>query len=452
MSTPVSCDLLIRDATLVDSVAGGSATRVRANHDIAVTGNAISAVAPTGTLEVSAKHSVDGHSYATLPGLVNAHAHSAMSLLRGLAEDVDVTTWFNDIIWRVESNLTPEDAYWGMKLAIVEMIESGVTTVADHYMFMADIARACQESGMRAHLAPTMFDQDPDRELGQAADFVAQWHRGAGGRITAWLGPHSPYLCSPQFLQRCVGLAGELGVGIHLHLAETRSQVTASLNAHGLTPPKHLQKVGLFDVPVLCAHATHATSDDIRLLAQHRAGVAHCPKTFLKLASGIANISEMLDHEVAVGFGSDGPASNNTLDILEQMRLAAMLQKHQHGNAALLNTAQALALASGGGARALRQDQLVGALEVGHLADLVLIDLSGAHLQPLHDLPAALVYSARAADVDTVIVDGQLLMEKRRLVSLDKEEVIAEASQRGFRLAGSPKGRRIQTFPGGPDA
>jgi 5-methylthioadenosine/S-adenosylhomocysteine deaminase len=437
-------DLLIRDVALFDPAADG----MLEHRDIVLGDGTIVSIDPHDD-DVSAQTVVDGRGKLAIPGLVNAHAHSAMTLLRGVAEDVSVETWFNDIVWRLEANLSEGDAYWGMKLAAVELIEAGVTCVADHYFHMDAIARACEEAGLRAHLAPTLFGNDPESELAHARAFVERWHGAAGGRIRAWLGPHSPYLCSGDFLRRCRDEAASLGVGVHLHLSETRSQLERSLDEHGLTPPAYLERLGLMEVPLLCAHATHATPDDIALLGRYGVGVAHCPKTFLKLASGIADITAMLEQGVKVGLGSDGAASNNTLDILEQARLAALLQKHEHHDATLLPRREALQLATYGGAAALGQGHELGRLEPGYLADIVLVDLTGAHLQPLHDVAAALLYAARASDVDTVIVQGQVLMQERELTTLDKAEVVTEAARRGLRLARSPKAERIQTFPGG---
>ncbi|MEM6431880.1 MAG: amidohydrolase, partial [Deinococcota bacterium] len=388
---------------------------------------------------------------------INCHAHSAMTLFRGVAEDVDVMTWFNDIIWKLETNLSPEDVYWGAKLAAIEMIEAGVTTVSDHYFFADEVARAFLDAGLRAHIAPTLFDAagaDLDQALQTSQDFVSRW-QGEGttseqddvGRIQVWLGPHSPYLCSREMLTEVKELAKSLGIGIHLHVSETKSQVEISLEQHGKTPARYLEQLGLFEVPVLCAHATHATTDDITILAQHKAGVAHCPKTFLKLASGIADVTEMLARGVPVGLGTDGPASNNTLDIFEQMRLTAMLQKHERDDATVLGRQEVVGLATAGAARVLCEQQL-GKLQPGYLADVILVSLDEAHIQPVHDLAAALVYSASARDVQSVMVHGEVLMQQRVLPKLDKREVVEHVTIRAHNLRESTSNTRLQTFPG----
>jgi 5-methylthioadenosine/S-adenosylhomocysteine deaminase len=433
-------DLLISNATVINS------TRQKANilegHDIAVTGNRISAIAPTGRL--GATHIINANGMALLPGLINTHAHSAMVLFRGAVEDVTPEAWFNDFIWRMETNLTPDDVYWGTKLAAIEMIESGVTCVADHYFMMDSVAKAFLESGLRAHLAPTMFGKD--EELKDAERFYHEW-QNKEERIKVWLGPHSPYLCSSDFLQKTLGLAIKLNTGIHLHVSETKSQVQTSLEQHQLTPPAYLHSLALTDVPLLFAHAAHASKEDIQLMAQHQIGVAHCPKTFLKLAAGIALVRDMQEHGIPVGVGSDGAASNNTLDMLEQLRLAAMLQKHQQEDATILKRHEALAMATSEGAKVLREEKL-GQIKEGFLADLILVNLEGAHVQPVHDIIASLVYSSRASDVDTVIINGKVVMEHREHKLIDKARVLKEIKQRAPRLVHHHTDKKLQDFPG----
>jgi 5-methylthioadenosine/S-adenosylhomocysteine deaminase len=397
-----------------------------------------------GRTRLEAKHTLDANGMALLPGLINSHAHSAMVLFRGAVKDVTPEAWFNDYIWRMETNLTPEDVYWGTLLAVTEMIESGVTCVADHYFMTDSVAKAFLESGMLAHLAPTMFGKD--EELKDAERFYHEW-QNKEDRFKVWLGPHSPYLCSAEFLQKTLGLAQKLEVGIHLHVSETKEQVKASLEQHQTTPPLYLHKLGLTDVPLLFAHAANATREDIRFMAQHDIGVSHCPKTFLKLAAGIALVTEMQKYGIPVGVGSDGAASNNSLDMLEQLRLAALLQKHQHEDATILQRHEALVMASSEGAKVLREDKL-GLIEEGCLADLILVDLNGAHVQPVHDIIASLVYSSRASDVDTVIINGKVVMEHRQHKTIDKARILQEVKQRAPRLAKRNTSEKLQDFPG----
>jgi 5-methylthioadenosine/S-adenosylhomocysteine deaminase len=438
-------DLLIQRVDVVDPQ--GEGVSFLPAHDILLSGRRIAAVPPTGQVAPhEARDVISGAGMVALPGLINTHAHAPMVLLRGAAEDVPIDEWFNEHIWAMETNLTPDDVYWGALLALVESIESGVTTVADHYFAMDRVAQAFEASGLRGHLAWVMFGQDASAELEQAGEFVSRWHGAADGRIHVWLGPHAPYTCPPAFLREAAAEARRLGLGCHIHVAETAQQVQASLDQHGVSPVRLLERLGLMDGPLLCAHAAHATPEDIGILAERGAGVAHCPKTFLKLAAGIAPVTAMLRQGVAVGLGSDGAASNNTLDMLEQMRLAAMLQKHTQGDARALPVGAALALATAQGARALGQGDMLGRLAPGFLADVILLRIDGAHMQPIHNLPAALVYSARAGDVDTVIVDGRVLMRERRLLTLDKAQIVREVAARAERIAQRGHSRRLQRY------
>lgn len=437
-------DLILRNVTVVDP---GASTRVLPSHDVAVNGNRISAVGPSGSQPDGATRTIDGRGMVLMPGLINAHAHAAMVLFRGAAEDVTVEAWFNDIIWPMESHLTSDDVYWGTLLAAAEMIESGVTTVADHYLHADRVAEAISTSGMRGHVAWTMFGQEAFAELERSARFAADWNGAADGRIRVWLGPHSPYICSPEFLREVAAEAGRLGLGSHIHVAETAQQVELCRRQYGVSPFRLLEQVGLMQHPLLCAHAAHPDDDDLGRLALYGAGVAHCPKTFLKLAAGIAPIVQMLECGIRVGLGSDGAASSNTLDIFEQMRLAAMLQKHEEGNPEILTVRHALDLSTTGGAAVIGQHQDLGRVAEGYLADLILVRLDGAHVQPVYDVIAALVYAVRASDVDTVIVDGQVLMEGRRLLTIDKAEVLREVTARAMRLTERRSTARIQTYP-----
>ncbi len=433
-------DILIRNTTVINPTRQEATVLER--HDVAISGRFISAIEKTGRLE--AKRVIEANGMALLPGLINTHAHSAMVLFRGAVEDVTPESWFNDYIWRMETNLTTDDVYWGTLLAALEMIESGVTCVSDHYFMMDSVAKALQESGMRAHLAPTMFGKD--KELADAERFYHEW-QNRKEKTKVWLGPHSPYLCSSDFLQKTLLLAKKLNVGIHLHVSETKAQVQTSLEQHNLTPPAYIHSLGLTDVPLLFAHAANAAKEDITLMAQHTIGVAHCPKTFLKLGTGIALVSQMQKQGVPVGTGSDGAASNNTLDMLEQLRLAALLQKHQEADATLLKSHEALAMATSEGASVLREENL-GQIKEGFLADLILVNLDAAHVQPVHDLVAALVYSSRASDVDTVIINGKIVMEHREHKTIDKAHVLQEIKHRAPRLATRDTREKLQDFPG----
>ncbi|MBO9394134.1 amidohydrolase [Caldilinea sp.] len=436
-----NCDVLARN--------DDGAYVVLHNHDIFVRGNRIAAILPTQPVEqLSAEEIVAADGLLAIPGLINTHAHTPMVLFRGIAEDVSVQRWFNEFIWPVESNLTAEDVYWGMLLGLVEMIEAGVTTVADHYFFMDEAARAVSEAGTRALLGWAVFGSQGYAALDATAAFVERWQGAAGGRIRTWMAPHAPYTCDDDFLRAAAAHAKRLNVGIHIHAAEDLTQTQSSLARRGITPIQVLEQTGVLDVPTLIAHGCGILPEDIELLRNYadRVGVAHCPKTYLKLAAGLTPIRPLQDAGVAIGLGSDGAASNNTLDIWESLRLMALMQKFTANDPEVMPLHAALDVAFLGSAAAIGMAGELGRLAPGFLADIVLLDLSGAHNQPVHNVAAALLYSVRASDVRTVIVDGRVVMEDRKLRTLDKTEILAQVSHNMGRLAQRVPERRIQVY------
>ena len=438
--------LFIRNARVLQTTPAGEA-RVLDGQDVAIRGNAIASVQPTGALPPpDAGEILDANGQLLMPGLINTHSHVPMVIFRGLAEDVSLETWFNEYMWPLESNLQEEDVYWGMLLGLVEMVEAGVTCVADHYFFMDRAAEAVQQARTRAALGWATFGSQGIAALDRTAEFCRRWQGAADGRITTWMAPHAPYTCDDDFLRAARDRAADLGVGIHIHVAETRGQTEAHVRKRGLTPIRLMDELGILKLPTILAHAVGATDDDIRLLADRPAGVAHCPKTYLKLAMGIAPVHAMRRAGVAVGLGTDGAVSNNTLDVWESMRLMALTQKEATGAPENLTLGETLAIATRGSARVVGLGDRLGAVAPGQLADLILVDLDGTHLQPLHSVSASLVYAARAADVRTVIVDGRVIMRDRKLLTLDKAEIIRQVNRSLERLARRTPESRIQVY------
>lgn len=437
--------LLIRNARVLQ-VPSDREVKILERHDVLIERGRIVAVEPTGALEVTEAEVLNANGQLLMPGLINCHSHVPMVIFRGLAEDVSLEKWFNDYMWPLESNLREEDVYWGMLLGLAEMIEAGVTCVADHYFFMDRAAEAVDRAGTRAALGWAVFGNQGIAALERTAEFCRRWNGKAEGRITTWMAPHAPYTCDDDFLKAAGRVAEDVGVGIHIHVAETRGQTEAHLKKRGITPIRLLDDLGLLRRPAILAHAVGATDDDIRLLAERSAGVAHCPKTYLKLAMGIAPVVAMRRAGVPVGLGTDGAVSNNTLDVWESMRLMAMLQKQHEGMPEVMTLAETLWVATRESARVVGLGDLLGAVEPGRLADLILVDLSGPHHQPLHSIPASLVYAARASDVRTVIVNGRVVMRDRRILTFDKDEVIREVSRSLERLSRRVPSSRIQVY------
>lgn len=371
-----------------------------------------------------------------MPGLINAHTHSAMTLFRGFADDIALLPWLQQKIWPAESRLTGEDVFWGALLAILEMLKSGTTCFADMYIFMEEVARAVEVAGIRASLARGMMGTAPQDlgKLEQACELAQAWQGKAGDRITWRLAPHSLYTCTRSFLERVVERSEQLGLGLHLHLAETPTEVREVELTYGQTPVRLLEEMGVFCRPVLAAHCIQLDEEEIAILARRGVGVAHCPESNMKLGSGVAPVVRMLEAGVAVALGTDAAASNNNLDLLQEMRTAALLQKAVHQDPSVLPAYQALELATRGGARALGLDREIGCLTPGRKADLILIDLEKPHLYPRHDLTALMAYSALASDVDTVIVNGEVVVEGGKVLTVDEAEVLREVDRRAKRL------------------
>ena len=440
-------DLLIRNANVLQ--LRDESAEILSDHDIAVSGNRVESISPSGTIDPSqANRVIEACGQLAMPGFINTHAHVPMVLWRGMGEDVNIESWFNDIIWHLEANLAPEDVYWGMQLGLLEMIEAGVTAVADHYWHMAYAARAVEMAGTRALLGQAMFGANGPEQIDETAAFVRRWHGQAGGRIRTIMAPHAPYTCDDDFLRASARKAEQIGSGIHIHVAETREQTRASLERRGQTPIEVLQDCGIFNVPTVLAHALGATPGDLEILAdlQTQVGIAHCPKTYAKLAMGYSNLVEWRALGIAVGLGTDGAVSNNTLDLWEAMRLTAMGQKQLTGDAEQLSIGQALTIATTESARVYGQPHELGDLAAGKLADIILVDLNGTHHFPLNNASASLVYNARASDVRTVICDGQVIMRDREHLTLDKDEIIANVLPRMARLRRRENVGKIQTY------
>lgn len=417
-------------------------------QDILIRDNKIEAVGQTGSLVFNPDTEViDASGLLAVPGFINTHAHTPMVLFRNLAEDVSQKDWFNEYIWPMESNLTDEDVYWGMMLGMAEMIENGITSVADHYFAVDHIAKAVESTGMRANLVWAVFGHQGEAKLDETIEFIQQWQGAANGRITTWLGPHAPYTCPPDFLKLAAKKAAKNDVGIHIHVSETENQVVLSLKEHGITPVQMLKETGVLDVPTILAHTLHPREVDYPILAAADTGIPQAPRTYMKHGDGLAPILRYRELGIPVGLATDGAASNNTMDIMEQMRLLAMFVKYQAADATVMPLDEVADIAFRGSAKVFRHDGRLGEIKEGMLADIALIRQDGLHMAPKSNPLSALVYCARATDVDTVLCDGKLLMRGRKLLTIDKEEVKKEVQSRLGRLSQRVPNNRIAFYP-----
>jgi Cytosine deaminase and related metal-dependent hydrolases len=425
----------------------GQVPRFLPGQDILIEGNQIIAIQPTAALAQSDCQVIDATGMLAVPGMVNTHAHVPMVLFRNAGPDVNENDWFNKVIFPLEANLTPEDVYWGAMLGMAEMIAAGITCVADHYFEMDMVAQAVEKAGIRANLGWAVFGHQGYAQLDETIRFVERWQGKADGRITTWLAPHSPYLCDPDFLARCAQEAAHLGVGNHIHAAETAGQVTLSLERYGKTPIQLLADAGMLEQPTIIAHCLYPSDADLDLLVGREVGIAQAPKTYLAMAMGLADLPKYLEKRIAVGLATDGVVSSSTLDLFEQMRLTALTQKNKAMDAEVMPVNTVLDLAFQGGAKVLRQPRL-GNLKAGNLADVVLLRQDRPAVQPVINKAANLVYSLDARDVDTVICDGELIYQGGKHLTLDLEEILREVNSRLPRLLNKDLSRKIADYPG----
>jgi 5-methylthioadenosine/S-adenosylhomocysteine deaminase len=369
-------------------------------------------------------------------GFVNAHTHLAMVLFRGLADDVPLGSWLRDHVWPIEAKLTPEDVYWCSLLALAEAIRSGTTCVADMYFHTDEVGRAVEESGLRALLSygviADALDGKGRAELRIARDVVERWEGAAEGRIRTAISPHAVYTCGDDVWREAAEMARDLDVPIHTHLAETRHEVASCREKTGKSPVAFLEELEVLDAAVLAAHCVHVDEADIASMAQHDVRVAHCPKSNAKLGSGVAPIAELRKAGVPVGIGTDGAASNNRLDMIEELRAAWILQRGHHEDPVRLTGEDVVRMALEGGRTAVGLPET--GFYVGAPGDVVLLDGRRSHSWPPHDPVSLLAYAASSADVTHVIVDGRLLMKDGELLTIDEERVQSEVNQRLQRL------------------
>jgi 5-methylthioadenosine/S-adenosylhomocysteine deaminase len=392
----------------------------------------------TDAPSLRAEETIDGHGKVVTPGLVNCHTHLPMTIFRGVAEDQELGKWLSDTIWPLEAKLKPGDVYDGALLGCLEMIKSGTTCFADMYFHEDMVAKAVERAGLRAVLAPGIIEagdsERGEKLLKEGVGFARKFHGFADGRVRVRLGPHTVYTCSPNLLMKARDRASELNIGIHIHLAESKERVKSTKEKYGFTEVELLESLGFLKPDVLAAHCIHLSEEEMRLMAKRDVKVSYNPVSNMKLALGVPKIRDLMGLGVTVGIGTDGPASNNDLDMFDDMRVAALLQKVSYMDSTVLPLHSVLGMATIGGARALGLEGSVGSLEVGKKADVILVDFKKPHLTPVHDFYANVVYSARGSDVDTVIVDGEILMEGRKVRTLDEEEVRVRARESALDL------------------
>jgi 5-methylthioadenosine/S-adenosylhomocysteine deaminase len=410
--------------------------QVLEHHSIAIEGNSIRAIGPTAELRASftATREFELGTHVVMPGLVNAHTHSPMSLFRGYADDLPLQPWLEQKIWPAESRWVNEEfVRAGASLGISEMLLSGTTCFSDMYFFPEQIAKVVEQSGIRAQLASPVLDF-PTVWAGDAAEYIAKATKLHDDyrnheRVRVAFGPHAPYTVSDEPLLKIAMLAEELDIGIHMHIHENPAEISDAMQHKGMRPLTRLKQLDFLGPRLQGVHLTQLNEEEISLLATLGVHAIHCPASSLKLACGISPVPALLAAGVNVSLGTDGAASNNNLDMFVEMRLAALLHKGCSGEASVMPAWQVVQMATINGARTLGMEECIGSLDIGKLADVIAVDLSHPHTSPVYDPISTLVYSARSDQVSHSWIHGTLVMENRSLLHLDLPAVLAEASR-----------------------
>lgn len=420
--------LLLKNIELLDTPNGEA-------NVIAVEDGKISYIGKDLPDSFAADEVIDGKGMLATAGMVNTHGHVSMTLLRSYADDMALMDWLENKIWPIEAKMNAKDIYWGAMLGIAEMLKSGTTCFADMYCFMDDVARAVAETGIRANLSRGLIGLAPDKDdkLAENTQLVKDWQGYDNGRIRITYGPHAPYTCPVEYLQKVIEAAQANNAEIQMHLCETKGEVENCIKEHGVTPIKLMDQLGMFEQGTIAAHCVYLTEDDMDIMAAKNVRVAHNPQSNLKLASGIAPVASMLEKGICVGLGTDGASSNNNLDMLEECRAAAMLHKTTTLNPLAVPAAQAWDMATVNGAKVLGFDEL-GKLSVGQQADIVLWNMHKPYWYPRHNKLSLLVYAANSSDADTVIVNGKVVLQNGSMTLFDEEKIYAEANLRAQKL------------------
>jgi len=384
------------------------------------------------------KKVIDAQNKLVMPGLINTHTHAAMVMMRGLADDMPFDVWWQKFIFPIEKKLlNPEFIKVGVSLAAIEMIKSGTTTFSDMYFFEDAAAEVCKKIGIRAFVGEGIVDfpspdsQNVDQAFSSVKKLYEKW--GKDPLIHLTIAPHAPYTCSKDNLLRARRLADELDLPLHIHIAETAAEVAELRKREGLTPVEFLDKIGFLDEKVIAVHCVHLSHNDMLILSDKKVKVAHCQGSNMKLAVGNAPIVELQDRGISVGLGTDGAASNNNLDMFEEMDLVAKFHKAIRSDPTIMDAKTVLRMATLDGAKVLQKTD-IGSIEIGKTADVILLDLRKPHLTPLYNVYSHLVYSARGSEVEAVIINGQLVMADGKMLTVDEDEIIDRANHLAVKI------------------
>ena len=419
---------LIKNAYILDMV--GEIADIR-KSDILINDNRIEKIEKEIDDEVDEK--INAKNMLVMPGLVNTHTHLAMSIFRGYKDDRKLMDWLENAIFPVEDKLEPDDIYWNSYLSCLEMIKSGTTTCNDMYFGMNKVIEAIEATGLRAIVAWCMTDDSIGDKVEKTREYARKYNIPES-RIQIFTSPHAPYTCNPETIKLCVDLAKELHTGLHIHLSETIDEEKTIHERYDKRGAEYLNDLGVFEVPVVLAHGIYISDSDIEILKNIKGGISHNPISNCKLSSGICDVVKLRKNGINVGLGTDGIGSTTTLDMFEEMKTAAYLQKVKTKRPTSITAYDILKMATIEGAKVLGMENEIGTLEVGKKADMIFIKTDKIHLCPDNDVCTNIVYSANGADVDSVMIDGNLIMQNRKMINLNEREVMRQVKKIAKRL------------------
>ncbi len=435
-----NADIIIEGAMVVTMDAG---FRVIENGGLAIKDGLIAGIGESHeiTTNFHAPEVIDGQKKLLMPGLINTHTHTPMTIFRGFADDLPLHEWLYDHVFPVESEFTSaENVRIGAKLGIAEMLRSGTTTFNDMYYYVDEVAAVAEKAGIRSVLNESVIDfpapgsPTPDDGLSLAESLISKWK--GHPLVTIGVAAHAPYSTSPATLKKAKALADNYRVPFNIHVSETRREFDSIMKEYGASPVQHLENIGVLGPNVIAAHCVHITKEDIHILADKGVGVAHNPQCNMKLASGVAPVPELLRAGVKVGIGTDGVASNNDLDLFEEMRTAAFVHKLNSNDPTVMDARTVLEAGTMGGARLLGMEHQIGSLETGKKADLIILDLDQPHAHPLYNIYSLIIYSLKGSDVDTVIIEGKPVMRQRKMLTMNEEKLFEKVEAIAREIAG----------------
>lgn len=422
---------LITNAYILDMV--GDTANIE-KKEILINNNIIEKIDKEIDKSIEIDEKINAKNMLVMPGLVNTHTHLAMSIFRGYKTDKKLMDWLENAIFPVEEKLKPEDIYWNSYLSCLEMIKSGTTTCNDMYFGMNKTVEAIEDTGLRAVIAWCIKDDSIKDKVEKTREYAKRYNNDKNSKIKIFVSADAPHTCNPDTINLCVNLAKELNTGLHIHLAETLDEETKIKSRYNKRSTEYLNDLNVFDVPVVLAHGIYVSDSDIEILKNIKGGISHNPISNCKLSSGICDVVKLRNNGISIGLGTDGIGSTTTMDMFEEMKTAAYLQKVNTMEPSSISAYDILKMATIDGAKVLGMEDQIGSLESGKKADMIFIKTDKLHLCPENDICANIVYSSNGADVETVMIDGKIIMQNRKMVNLDEKQVMKQVKKIAKRL------------------